>query len=69
MAVAAPMRRRDVGEALLGEALDRFRKQNVTRVDVAVSAANEAATAFWEKHGFKTYLQTRRRSIQKPRED
>jgi ribosomal protein S18 acetylase RimI-like enzyme len=63
LAVAAPRRRGGVGEALLGEALKWFQKQRISRVDVAVSTANEVASAFWEKHGFKTYMQVRRRDI------
>lgn len=63
LAVSGPRRRSGVGETLLGEALTWFKKQGVSRVEISVSTANEVATSFWEKHGFKTYLETRRRSL------
>lgn len=65
LAVCAARRRGGVGEALLKAATAWFGEKGVSRIDVAVSTANEVAAAFWEKHGFETYMETRRRTIQR----
>ena len=48
----AARRRRGDGGALLRAALDEFWARGVSRVFLEVRESNEAAIAFYEKHGF-----------------
>jgi ribosomal protein S18 acetylase RimI-like enzyme len=50
--VQPQVRRHGVGSTLVQEGLAWLQAQHVTRVDLAVSAANRGGTAFWEKQGF-----------------
>jgi len=58
LAVIPAMRRRREGAALLGAALGEFRARRVRRVFLEVRESNEAAIAFYGRHGF---LKTGRR--------
>jgi ribosomal protein S18 acetylase RimI-like enzyme len=48
-------RRRGVGRRLVEEILEWLRARGVTMVELTV-AANNDATAFWERLGFQTYM-------------
>lgn len=48
-------RRRGVGRRMVEEILDWLRDRGVTMVELTV-AANNDATAFWERLGFRTYM-------------
>jgi len=50
--VSAQFRRQGVGSALVQEAVGLLHAQGVTRIELAVSAANGNGRAFWEKQGF-----------------
>jgi ribosomal-protein-alanine N-acetyltransferase len=52
IAVTPERRRRGEGGALLKAALDEFRSRGATRVFLEVRESNQAATAFYTKHGF-----------------
>ncbi len=51
--VAASHRRRKLGTALLATAEAALAAAGVREVDLEVSTANEAAVAFWQKHGYR----------------
>ncbi len=52
MAVAEAFRRRGVGAALLGRALDALKDEGIAKVALLVFRYNEPGNAFWEKMGF-----------------
>ena len=64
IAVAEGARGRGGGTALMGAALDEFRRRGVNRVKVAVGADNAAAGCFYERCGF--HLAARRQHHGQP---
>ena len=48
-------RREGVGTALLREAEQRLMKRGVRRVELETASSNEAAVAFWQRHGYRTF--------------
>jgi GNAT superfamily N-acetyltransferase len=58
LAVTAPWRRQGVGSLLLKAALKWLHDQSLGQIDVNISVHNEVALSFWQKYGFKKYLET-----------
>ena len=58
MAVTEKYRSQGIGEKFFNEAKKWFREKGLERLEVRVLAANEIATNFWRKMGFKPYLET-----------
>ena len=56
LAVEEPFQRRGIGTALVREAERWFAERQTNRVELRVSAYNEAGLAFWRKLGFRLYL-------------
>ena len=52
--VAEAQRRRGIGTALLAAAEERMFKAGVHQVWLETATNNQAAVAFWEKHGYRT---------------
>lgn len=52
--VLEPHRRRGVGSALLREAERRLAARGVHKVSLETATGNDAAVAFWQKHGYRT---------------
>jgi ribosomal protein S18 acetylase RimI-like enzyme len=50
-------RRIGVGSKLFSEARNWFIRKKINRIELSVAATNPLATAFWEKMGFKTYME------------
>jgi len=63
MAVTASYRRRGIGEKMLDEIMKWFHSKNIDRVELGITAKNQVAYSFWEKHGFTAYLHTLYRQI------
>jgi len=58
--VAIPYRRLGVGTALLGKMERRLADRGVHRVSLETKTSNEAAVAFWNRHGYRTVSVLRR---------
>ncbi len=50
-------RRTGIGTKLFSEARNWFIRKKINRIELSVAATNPLATAFWEKMGFKTYVE------------
>lgn len=53
MVVKSDYRRQGIGKRLLDEIRKWFSQQGITRIELRVSARNEVAYSFWNRHGFK----------------
>jgi ribosomal-protein-alanine N-acetyltransferase len=53
--VAESRRRSGVGTALLGQMEQRLARRGVRRVELETATSNEAAVAFWQRHGYRTH--------------
>ena len=58
MAVTEKYRSQGIGEKFFNEAKKWFKEKGIERLEVRVLVANEIATSFWRKIGFKPYLET-----------
>jgi ribosomal protein S18 acetylase RimI-like enzyme len=56
--VTAEHRRSGIGQEMLKELCDWFRREGICRIEVRHSTCNEIAARFWPKMGFQPYLQT-----------
>ncbi|MFH1335479.1 MAG: GNAT family N-acetyltransferase [Candidatus Zixiibacteriota bacterium] len=56
LAVKSEYRRKGIGEQMLGEILGWFKSRQVDRIELMVLAKNKVAFSFWEKQGFKVFL-------------
>jgi len=56
LAVKSEYRRKGIGEKMLGEILGWFKSHQIDRIELMVLAKNQVALSFWEKHGFKGFL-------------
>ncbi len=56
LAVKPEYRRRGIGEEMLERMMEWFKSKGMTRVDLRVASQNRIGRAFWEKQGFRTYL-------------
>jgi len=56
LAVKKEYRRKGIGEQMLAEILGWFKSHQITRIELMVLAKNHVAFSFWEKHGFKVFL-------------
>jgi GNAT superfamily N-acetyltransferase len=61
--VRGAWRRRGVGRALAGAALDWLASRGVGRVEVRVADANAAARAFWRALGFGAHVEVLQRRL------
>lgn len=61
--VSETARRRGVGRALVGRALEWVRERGVDRVVVRVGAANAAGQAFWRGIGFGAFMDVLERRL------
>jgi ribosomal protein S18 acetylase RimI-like enzyme len=52
--VLAPHRRRGLGTALLGAVEQSLAARGVLRIELETATDNQAAIAFWQKHGYRT---------------
>lgn len=52
--VAERFRRRGIGSALVVAAEERLRARGTARIGLETAVTNEAAVAFWRKHGYRT---------------
>ncbi len=68
IAIAGPARRRGLGTRLLGEFLDRVRREGAEAVFLEVRESNQAARALYEKWAF-IESGRRKRYYQNPEED
>jgi ribosomal protein S18 acetylase RimI-like enzyme len=57
VAVTERFRRRGVATRLLEHTKQWFREHGIDRIELRVLSANPAASAFWRRMGFKTYLE------------
>ena len=53
--VAESARRSGVGTALLRASEERMATSGVTQVTLETATTNEAAVAFWQRHGYRTH--------------
>jgi len=58
LAVTERLRRRGLGQLLLAATREWFVQQGVTRIELLAAVANTVSTGFWEKLGFRPYLET-----------
>lgn len=68
VAVAVAHRRQGAADALMNAALDRARTLGLAFITLEVRAANEAAIALYQKHGYAE-VGRRKNYYQAPRED
>ncbi len=52
LSVKEEERRKGIGKALVAEALDALREEQITKVALVVFSRNETGNAFWESIGF-----------------
>ncbi len=52
--VLEPWRRHGIGSRLVAEAERRLKAASVSWVELETATTNEAAVAFWHKHGYRT---------------
>jgi ribosomal-protein-alanine N-acetyltransferase len=53
--VAESRRRSGVGTALLRQMEQRLARRGVRQVELETATSNEAAVAFWQRHGYRTH--------------
>lgn len=56
LAVGREYRRKGIGEQMLGEIIGWFKLHQIDRIELMVLTKNRVALSFWEKHGFKVFL-------------
>lgn len=59
LAVAAPYRRRGIGQALVGRSLEALRAAGITKCHLFLFRANPAGEAFWTSIGWKDRTEIR----------
>lgn len=55
--VDSRFRRRGIGRRLLSETRKWFRKKGIKRIELSVAVTNPLAMRFWNRVGFKTYIE------------
>jgi ribosomal protein S18 acetylase RimI-like enzyme len=63
LAVLPMYRRNGIGKRMVEHAVEWFRDQGLSRMEVQVSVSNEISTHFWQKMGFMTYLETMSKDV------
>jgi ribosomal protein S18 acetylase RimI-like enzyme len=63
LAVAQERRRQGIGGRLLAAADEWFRRRGCCYVEANVSAANEVSRAFWIRHGYRDFIERRRKEL------
>lgn len=63
LAVVGEWRRKGIGEVLLRAAEAWFRERGIRRVELQVVTANDVASRFWAKMGYKPYMEKRYREV------
>jgi ribosomal protein S18 acetylase RimI-like enzyme len=56
MAITSDYRRQGIGEQMLDRIFEWFALQDIDRIELSVSARNQAGYSFWRKHGFKDFI-------------
>jgi len=56
--VTSSYRRKGIGSLMLQRVLDWYDSQGIKRIHLGVVNANDAASSFWQKHGFKPFINT-----------
>jgi len=57
LAVAAPFRRKGIGERLFREAKGWFESLGLSRIELTIATHNPVSRAFWKKMGFAPYVE------------